>query len=401
MKRTILLSVVLALLIIPLSGCWSRKELGDLAVAIGLGIDKTDKGYLVTVQIVAPSLAAASSGGGAGGPPALVVATESVTIMEAMRKLTTMLPRKVYLSHLSILLLDEAMAREGVRKPLDFLFRDHEVRPDFDVAIVRDGSAYDALSIMTPLERLPARDLYDSLNGSQKNWAPTSAVRLLDLMKWFETDGQEAVLTGLYLMGDLEKGKTKANVDSINSPLKFEYRGIGVMNDDVLVGWLNENDSKAYNYVTGKVKSTVGKVDCPDMQGNFVMEVVDTKTAIDPGVRNGEPYATVKVRIEANVGEVECNLDLNSRETLGKMKLQAIRRTKELIATGIKDVQDQFGADIFGFGNAFHQRHPRYWRKWKDQWNEKFSRMDVKVEVEYIIKGRGRIVNPPFKEPET
>lgn len=401
MKRTILLIAVLAVMITSLTGCWSRKELGDLAVAIGLGIDKTDKGYRVTVQIVAPSLAAASSGGGAGGPPALVVATESVTIMEALRKLTTMLPRKVYLSHLSILLLDEAMAKEGIRKPLDFLFRDHEVRPDFDVAIVREGTAYDALSIMTPLERLPARDLYDSLNGSQKNWAPTSAVRLLDLMKWFEVDGQEAVLTGLYLVGDLEKGKTKENVDAINSPLKFEYRGIGVMKDDVLLGWLNENDSKAYNYVTGKVKSTVGKVDCPDMPGNFVMEVLDAKTSIKPGVRNGEPYATVKVRIEANIGEVECNLDLNSRETLSKMKTQAIARTEELIATGIKDVQEQFGVDIFGFGNTFHQRHPRYWSKWQDQWNEKFRTMEVNVVVDYTIKGRGRIVNPPFKEPET
>lgn len=113
MRRTVLLIVVLVLLITPLTGCWSRKELGDLAVAIGLGIDKTDKGYRVTVQIVAPSLAAASSGGGTGGPPALAVATESVTIMEAVRKLTTMLPRKIYLSHLSILLLDEATARRA------------------------------------------------------------------------------------------------------------------------------------------------------------------------------------------------------------------------------------------------------------------------------------------------
>ncbi|ETT57698.1 germination protein, GerC family [Paenibacillus sp. FSL R7-277] len=399
MRRTVILICVLVLMSTPLTGCWSRKELGDLAVAIGLGIDRTDKGYRVTVQIVAPSLAAASSGG-AGGPPALVVATESATIMEALRKLTTMLPRKVYLSHLSMLLLDEAMAREGIRKPLDFLFRDHEVRPDFDVAIVREGTAYDALSIMTPLERLPARDLYDSLNGSQKNWAPTSAVRLLDLMKWFDLDGQEAVLTGLHMVGDLEKGKTKENVDSINSPLKFEYRGIGVMKDDVLLGWLNEEDSKAYNYVTGKVKSTVGKVDCPDKDGNFVMEVLDAKTSIKPEVRNGEPSATVKVRIEANVGEVECSLDLNSRKTLEKMKERAIARTEALIVTGIRDVQNRFGVDIFGFGNKFHQKYPRYWHKWQDQWNEKFRRMDVKVVVEYIIKGRGRIVNPPFKEPD-
>lgn len=152
--------------------------------------------------------------------------------MEALRKLTTKLPRKIYLSHLSILLLDEATAKAGILKPLDFMFRDHEVRLDFNVAIVRNGSASEALSIMTPLERLPSRDLYDSLNGSHKFWAPTSAVRLLDLMKWFDSEGQEAVLTGLYLEGNLEKGKTKENVEVINSPLKFEFRGIGVFKYD-------------------------------------------------------------------------------------------------------------------------------------------------------------------------
>ncbi|MEK3684323.1 Ger(x)C family spore germination protein [Paenibacillus sp. FSL R10-2736] len=399
MRRPVMLICALAVMVTALSGCWSRKELGDLAVAIGLGIDRTDKGYRVTVQIVAPSLAAASSGG-SGGPPALVVDTEAATIMEALRKLTTKLPRKIYLSHLSMLLLDEAMAKDGIRKPLDFLFRDHEVRPDFDVAIVRDGSAYDALSIMTPLERLPARDLYDSLNGSQKNWAPTSAVRLLDLMKWFDLDGQEAVLTGLHLVGNLEKGKTKENVESINSPLKFEYRGIGVMKDDVLLGWLNESDSKAYNYVTGKVKSTVGKVDCPDKAGTFVMEVLQAKSRIIPELHNGQPSATVKITIEANIAEVECSLDLNSREVLDMMKTQAAKRTQELIAGGIRKVQSDFGVDIFGFGTKFHKKYPAYWASKHNQWNEEFSKMDVKVVMDYTIKGRGRIVNPPLKEEE-
>ncbi|MBW4083031.1 Ger(x)C family spore germination protein [Paenibacillus sp. S150] len=397
MRRLVMLICVLALMATILPGCWSRKELGDLAVAIGLGIDRTDKGYRVTVQIVAPSMAAASSGGNSG-PPALVVDTEAVTIMEALRKLTTKLPRKIYMSHLSMLLVDEAIAREGLRKPLDFLFRDHETRPNFDVAIVRGGTAYDALSIMTPLERLPARDLFDSLNESQKNWAPTSAVRLLDLMKWFDLEGQEAVLTGLHLVGNLEKGKTKENVESINSPLKFEYRGIGVLKDDVLLGWLNESDSKAYNYVTGKVKSTVGRVECPDKEGAFVMEVLQSQTRIIPELHNGVPSATVKIRIEANIGEVECSLDLNSRKTLENMRVQSAKRTEELITAGIRKVQSDFGVDIFGFGIKFHQKYPAYWAKWHDNWNEKFEGMEVKVAVDYLIKGRGRIVNPPLKD---
>lgn len=138
------------------------------------------------------------------------------------------------------------------------------------MVIVRNGTAHDALSILTPLEQMPARDMFDSLNESEKVWAPTAAVRLLDLMKWFNTEGQQAVLTGLKVVGDIEKGMSKDNISVLDSPAKFEYSGIGVMKDDVLLGWLNESDSKAYNYVTGKVKSTVGKVDCPNQKGSLL-----------------------------------------------------------------------------------------------------------------------------------
>lgn len=35
---------------------------------------------------------------------------------------------------LSILLLDEPTAKEGILKPLDLMFRDQEIRPNYNVA---------------------------------------------------------------------------------------------------------------------------------------------------------------------------------------------------------------------------------------------------------------------------
>ncbi|CAM4368123.1 Ger(x)C family spore germination protein [Paenibacillus typhae] len=377
---------------LSITGCWSRKELNELAVTIGLGIDKTEKGYRITAQVVAPRQAGSSSG--AGSPPALIMSTEEKTVMEALRKMTTKLPRKIYLSHLSILLIDEAIARDGVLNALDFVFRDHEVRPNFDVVIVRNGSAQDALSILTPLEQMPARDMFDSLNESEKVWAPTAAVTLLDLMKWFNTEGQQAVITGLKLVGDVEKGKGKDNIAVLDSPAKFEYSGIGVMKDQVLVGWLNDSDSKAYNYVTGKVKSTVGKVECPDKEGQFVMELVHSETKIIPLIRNEKPAASVEISVEANIAEVECKLNLNDRKVLEQVKELSGQKTKELIDHGIKEVQHRYASDIFGFGQKFHQKYPKQWKKWRQEWDHYFSEMDVEVTVKYEIKGRGRIVNP-------
>ncbi|WP_339310915.1 Ger(x)C family spore germination C-terminal domain-containing protein [Paenibacillus sp. FSL M7-0896] len=76
----------------------------------------------------------------------------------------------------------------------------------------------------------------------------------------------------------------------------------------------------------GKVKSTVGKVECPDAKGDFVMEVLNAESKITPHIKDGEPSVTVEIRIEANVAEVECNLDLESREGLRAMKELAIQK---------------------------------------------------------------------------
>lgn len=38
-----------------LSGCWDRRELDRLAIAVAVGIDKADDEYQVSAQVVVPS----------------------------------------------------------------------------------------------------------------------------------------------------------------------------------------------------------------------------------------------------------------------------------------------------------------------------------------------------------
>jgi spore germination protein KC len=62
MKRKSLLIYVLILMQIFVTGCWSRHELNDLAIAVGIGIDKIGDQYQVSAQVVLPSQIAGSKG---------------------------------------------------------------------------------------------------------------------------------------------------------------------------------------------------------------------------------------------------------------------------------------------------------------------------------------------------
>ena len=54
------------------------------------------------------------------------------------------------------------------------------------------------------------------------------------------------------------------------------------------------------------------------------MEVIRSKADMKGKVKNGEPEADVEIRIEANVGEIECkNLDLTQTDTIYEMEARS------------------------------------------------------------------------------
>lgn len=157
-----LLSLLLPILLLTLlTGCWNSRELNSLAIAVALGIDKVGDHYMVSAQVVVPSNIASSKGG--DDVAVTMYKSEGKTVFEALRRMTTVAPRKIYLPHLRVLVLGEELAKEGIAKPLEFLSRDHEPRTDFFIVVAKHLTAENVLKVMTPLEKIPANKMYSSL----------------------------------------------------------------------------------------------------------------------------------------------------------------------------------------------------------------------------------------------
>ncbi|UZN00803.1 hypothetical protein OL548_16005 [Lysinibacillus sp. MHQ-1] len=54
MKKNLII-ISLIFLILMLSGCWSKRELNDLALVAALGIDFVDDEYAISAQVIDPS----------------------------------------------------------------------------------------------------------------------------------------------------------------------------------------------------------------------------------------------------------------------------------------------------------------------------------------------------------
>lgn len=393
-QRGILILVLIALL---LSGCWNRRELNDLAIAVGYGIDKAGSQYHVSIQVVDPGEVAAKKGA-SGRTPVTLFHTKGPTVFEALRKMTTVSPRKIYNSHLRILVIGEDLAREGIGNVLDFLSRDHELRTDFFIVVAKGThSAEEALKILTSIEKIPASHMFNSLKASAKAWAPSITVTLDQLISDLVSQGKHPVLTGVELKGDQQIGETRNNVEEIGTAAFLQYTGLAVFKKDKLIGWLNEEESKGNNFIVDEVKSTVGHLACPG-GGKLALEVIRSQTKMKGKMENGKPKMDIDTRIEVNVGEVACNVDLTKTDTIYELERISEQAVKALMEKSVHKAQNKYKVDIFGFGEAIHRAEPEAWKTLKKNWDEHFTKMPVSIKVDTKIRRLGTVSNSFLQE---
>jgi spore germination protein KC len=390
--RTLLLLIVT---LTTITGCWSRKELNDLAITVAIGMDKKGDQYKVYAQIVNPNEIAVKKGGGGKGAPVSTYSETGTTLFEAFRKMTTNSPRKLYFAHLRMLVISEQMAKEGIGKALDVISREPEFRTDFFIVIAKGLTAEKILQIYTiPQEIIPANTMFKSLQTSNIVWATTVKMTKDELIADIISDGKEPVLTGVHLTGDKndEKVQTEDNIKKITPISSIAFSDLAVFKNDKLVGWLNDNDSKAYNYIHGYVKSTVEPISCPE-GGNLTLEVNRTKSKIKGKLKNNDPEVNIDLQVEANVGDVECKIDLTKLETIDDLETRAEQKIKKMLTRTIHKVKTNYDADIFGFGEAIHRASPKEWNNLKKNWDGKFVTLPVNVIVDVKIRNTGTITD--------
>lgn len=394
MKKCMFVLLILSLL---LTGCWDRRELNELGITLAIGIDKVEDEYQVTAQVVVPS--EISSKTSTGRSPVTLFQATGETVYEALRKITKISPRKIYPGHLRTLVLGEDIAEEGIAESLDLLSRDWEFRSDFFVVIAKDMTAGEVLNVTTTIENIPANKMFNTLKTSQASWAATNGFILDELIANLTSDGKEAVLTGILVTGEQKKGSSKQNVESITPPARIEYDELAVFKKDKLVGWLTEREARGYNAIVNEVQNTVTVISCSE-EGKATLEIIQFDSKIKGNINKGKPVVDVNIKVKGNVGEVECQINLNDPQTIVELEKNTEKEMEESIKSTIETVQKQYKSDIFGFGNAIHRSNPKEWKKIKEQWDEEFPEMTANVKVDVKLVHTGTVGNSFLEEIE-
>ncbi|WP_219834158.1 Ger(x)C family spore germination protein [Paenibacillus sp. R14(2021)] len=392
----VMLPVMMAFM---LAGCWDRKELNELGIAVAIGVDRAPKNQLkVTAQVVIPSEVASSQSSKKGGPSVTLYESVAPTFMEAIQKMTEISPRRVYLGHIKMFIFGESLARKGIAEVVEAMVREPSTRSDYYVAVAEGRTASDILQITTPLESIPANKMFASLDASSETWAPTAKVTVDELMNNLLTSGSP-VLTGIQLVGDFREGKVNSvhNNETTKPAAQLQFTGLGVFKKDRLIGWLNEDESKGYNFIKNQTKQTVGHSDVPG--GRVGVHVLRSKTEVKASVVNGNPVIRVKLNSVATLTEVQgTEIEIGSQQNIRLLEQEGDKRVTDLMKLTVDSARRKYKFDIFGFGQLIHETDPKAWKRMEKNWDQIFMKMKIDYSVHTRITKLGTLLDTFQKE---
>lgn len=386
MKKIIILLIILLPL---LTGCYNYRELNDLSIVTAMSIEKNNDLYKVTVQVVNPRKDTDASKG--NQPSFITYNTTSQSIQKALREMIKESPNKMYAAHLELLIIDEELAKEGISPILDFLIRDPELRDEFYVLISQDKNI---LETITPLDNLTSESITKSLKTLNKYLGITSITTYNDLIDAYLDDNKEISLPSIKLEGNLTEGNDKEDLEKTNTEAKLILSNMTVFKKDKLIGYLDEFESIAYNFIKDNITNTLIKSNYDD--GFIIHEIISSKTKIE--VNPKENKVKITLSGTSSISEVYTKKNLTEYKNIQEIEKIMNNNIEKLIENSFYNIVKKYNTDIFNFKDLYYKKDVNYFNKIKDEYEKNIlPNMKLEVKATYTIREKGNLTGGIYK----
>lgn len=360
-----------------LTGCWNYNELNKYSIVTGMAIDYKDSEYEVSMLISNTSQAEDADS------KVVILSGKGKSIFQAIKDVGLISPKELYISHLSIVVVSEDVAKNGLDDLLDFLLREPQAKDNFYLTIAKDCKAKDTLAILNPLESFPSQGIADNISLTSHLQGSVAVVDFTTISKNYINKGKELSLNGLVTIGDIEDG-TKVE-EQQNSILKayVKLSPLAIFKDAKLIDWASHDESVGINYINNMIKESYLNVKCD--KDFTIINIIGNKTKIEVD----KDKITVNINTEATISENTCDIDLKDPSVIKELEDKSNKIIKDYCDEAIQLAQ-RLKSDIFGFGNKIYKDFPKYYNS-IENWNDHFASLDIKVNVKTSITSKGTI----------
>lgn len=381
-NRKIIPLIMLSIFIFTATGCWNYREIESLGIVAGIAIDTDESGsYLLTIEVVdlAPGREIPRT--------SKKIEARGETMLESVRNAITISGKRLYWSHVKVVILSKDMAKKGIREIVDWLYRDSESRLTLHVLVSKEKTAREVLEAKGVIRAIVSYEI-DEMFMYQKSLSKLPNIKVNDIVNALEGDG---IALTLPVIKVAENGGIKTPALS----------GLGVFKGDKIIGFLNENETMGFMFITNRFKAGV-LVENPNgnnRKENISIEVFSNKTKLKPLILHDKLTIVVNTFSDTAIAEQGTDMDYSIKENYSKLKGDVEKSLEGNMVKLVEKVQREFGVDIFGFGQNVKWQNPSYWRENGQKWDEVFRNINIKVSSGIAIRNTS-LASKPVKAGE-
>ncbi|MCL6635944.1 MAG: Ger(x)C family spore germination protein, partial [Peptococcaceae bacterium] len=178
--------------------------------------------------------------------------------------------------------------------------------------------------------------------------------------------------------------------EGLKRHLEVGLTGTAVFKKDKLVGWLDQSETRGLLWLRGEILKGIITVPSPAEPDKAIsLNIIRGSTEVDPQYDGETVRFRVKLMVEGDVMEQQSTEELGKPEMVKLLDEVVAAEVEEKARSALARAQEEYGVDIFNFGEAFHRKYKKDWKMLKDRWDEVFSAAEVEFEVNARVRRTG------------
>lgn len=370
MKVRFIILLFLIFNIFFIAGCSNIEQLDDKMIIHGVGIDRVENTFELTIQQFSVT------GSNEKEEGAQVVKTKGNSLMDAFSDLSLQTGKTPMFSQNLVLAIGEETAYNGINDILDFFVRYYESRPTVKIIIVK-GKAESVLSFKKDDKLIMAKDIMAITESERIN----SKVMSSNIFQF----------VGALKNSTLDPIASIVSVERQNDEEILAANGTAVFKDDKLAGFIDTNSTRGALIINNRLNGGTEVIDVESV-GKVSYSLEKSKSKVKFKLENGKPVYNIIIKVNTNIYEIE-------RDIKNQLPDNAFNLMEEALISRIKTITNQaiyksifeYNSDIFGFGQIALKSDKEYFRTVENNWDQamKEAKYNIYVSVKIDDTGQG------------
>ena len=395
----VLLLFIPIMLILSMTGCWSKYEINDVGITDSVVYDRMDDGKLkMTVEILNNKEGGASSSGQSeDGKSFYIFSGTASNVSESIANINKKFEWSLYLPFVRARIFTEKNARLGINSTLEYLLYNKNIRESaFMVISEGDYSAEDIYECLGGMSTTFGAFIDGLYNTRSETDGSSLFVDMMDFVRSLNSERTDPVAGLIKIMENQNESDIKQSGESKDggeqSSYELVYEGAAVFRDDTMVGTLDREETQGYNFIMNNMRDCIISLNFHNIPCS--VQILSSNCSKDVNYREGRLFADIPIDADVMLLEGQASSNIDISEIVEQLEQAISEHIKSLAEKCVLKTKNEYSCDIFGLGHSFYIKHTGEWHELKDIWRDVFHESEISVSVDVSLTRFGETVNP-------